>query len=178
MRRITARHLFETRRAPPLRRLDPPREASSSMSQEAFAFQDVTFVPLPRAGGRRSGPRSRRGRGPSGPEAPYLDPPSSGVAVRGARLQCHARTVARRVSCVVLGCTQVHLSVLEVACTDVRSRLHESSFGHRNGPQVRAGTLVHGTFARCCLLSALWGVEARRPNPRPQSRPGANELCC
>ena len=58
----------------------------------------------------------------------------------------------------------IEVSVLEVACTDVRRRVHESSFGHRNGPQVRAGTLVHGTFARC-LTTANWCRAPRAPAP-------------
>jgi len=60
---------------------------------------------------------------------------------------------------LIMGMTS-RVSVLEVACTYVRSRLHESPFGHTTGTQVRAGTLVHGPSARClttamrCLAAA------------------------
>ena len=59
------------------------------------------------------------------------------------------------------------LSVLEVACTDVRSRLHESPIGHRTGARVRAGTLVHGPSARC-LTTVKWCRAARTPRGTPE----------
>jgi len=73
------------------------------------------------------------------------------------RSEHHSRTVLSRV-CGAQSC----LSVLEVACTDVRSRLHESPFGPRAGARGRAGTLVHRTFARR-LTTGRWCQATRTP---------------